>query len=83
MIVDEDIHPMLTDEYSMLAMLYMEKGDRKKATEYGEKAWQLLADLGFLGVGVEQPRFSLERLLGNIGGMGGDGQGSKWRRKEV
>lgn len=78
MIMEEDIYPMLTDEYAMLAMLYLEKGDRKTAEKYGRKAWGLLADLGFLGVGEEQPKFTLDRLLGNIGGMGGDGM--KWRR---
>ena len=80
MILDEDIHPMLTDSYTMLAMLYMETGETQKAEVYGKKAWQLLADLGFLGVGEEQPGFTLERLLGNIGGLGGDG--GKWRRRE-
>jgi len=73
---------MLTDSYTMLAMLYMETGETQKAEEYGKKAWQLLADLGFLGVGEEQPRFTLERLLGNIGGLGGDGDAGKWRRRE-
>lgn len=68
---------MLTDEYSMLAMLYNSRGDTKKAEEYGRMAWDLLADLGFLGVGEEMPRFTLERLLGNIGGLGGEG----WRGK--
>jgi hypothetical protein len=71
----------LTDEYAMLAMLWLEKGDRGKAHKYGKMAWRLLGDLGYLGVGEEVPRFSLDKLLKNIGGMGGDGKGKMWKTK--
>ncbi|KAF2822702.1 SET domain-containing protein [Ophiobolus disseminans] len=84
LIADEQIHPMLTDEYSMLAMLYLEKGDRAQAEVYGRKAWSLLGDLGFLGTGDSMGEFTLDRLLGGIGGLGGDGEGGsggKWRRR--
>lgn len=75
-----DIYPLLSDSYAMLAMLWLEKGDRAKAEEYGEKTRQLLGDLGFLGVGEEKESWRLETLLNNIGSMGGDGQGRPWRR---
>jgi Tfp pilus assembly protein PilF len=81
MILDEDIYPMLTDEYAMLAMLYLEAGERENAERYGRLAWQLLADLGFLGVGEERPVFSLEKLLGNMGRLGGEGKAGLWKRK--
>ncbi|KAH7066402.1 hypothetical protein BKA63DRAFT_585461 [Paraphoma chrysanthemicola] len=83
MIIEEDVYPMLTDEYAMLAMLYLEHGDRKSAEKYGRLAWGLLGDLGFLGVGEEKDRqkFTLERLLGNMGKLGGDGSGGKWKKE--
>jgi hypothetical protein len=61
--------------------LYLEKGDRETAEVWGRKAWRMLGDLGYLGVGEEQwvGKFSLEVLLEGIGGLGGDGQG-KWRK---
>lgn len=82
MVKDEDIQPMLTDEYAMLAMLYLSKGDRKTAEKYGEMAWRLLENLGFLGEGEKKEGFGLERLLEGIGGLGGDGResGRGWRR---
>ncbi|KAH7092412.1 hypothetical protein FB567DRAFT_614340 [Paraphoma chrysanthemicola] len=85
MIIEEEVYPMLTDEYAMLAMLYLEHGDRKSAEKYGKLAWGLLGDLGFLGVGEEKDRqtFTLERLLGNMGKLGGDGSGGKWKKGEV
>ena len=77
MIKEEGIWSMLTDEYAMLAMLWLEKGDREKAEVYGEKTHRLLADLGFLGIGEERETWKLETLLKNIGGLGGMGQGWK------
>jgi hypothetical protein len=77
MIKEEGIWSMLTDEYAMLAMLWLEKGDRAKAEVYGEMTHRLLADLGFLGVGGERETWSLEMLLRNIGGLGGMGQAWK------
>ena len=65
---------MLTDEYAMLAMLWLEKKDRAKADEYGKKTHKLLSDLGFLGIGQEREAWNLETLLRNIGGLGGMGQ---------
>jgi hypothetical protein len=81
MIQDEGMESMLTDEYAMLAMLFLEKEDRETAEVWGRKAWRMLGDLGYLGVGEEQwvEKFSLEVLLEGIGGLGGDGQG-KWRK---
>jgi hypothetical protein len=81
MIQDEGMESMLTDEYAMLAMLYLEKGDRETAKVWGRKAWRVLGDLGYLGVGDDEwvGNFSLEVLFEGIGGLGGDGQG-KWRR---
>lgn len=77
MIKEEGIWSMLTDEYAMLAMLWLEKGDREKAEVYGKKTHRLLADLGFLGIGEEREAWKLETLLKNIGGLGGMGQGWK------
>jgi hypothetical protein len=81
MIQDEGMESMLTDEYAMLAMLFLEKEDRETAEVWGRKAWRMLGDLGYLGVGEEEwvGKFSLEVLLEGIGGLGGDGRG-KWRR---
>lgn len=62
----------------MLAMLYLEKSERANADKYGRMAWELLGKLGYLGVGGEMGEFSLEVLLGNIGGLGGKGEG--WRK---
>ncbi|OAL45774.1 SET domain-containing protein [Pyrenochaeta sp. DS3sAY3a] len=78
LILEEDIHPLLSDSYAMLAMLWLEKGDREKAEMYGEMTKRLLGDLGFLGVGEEREAWSLETLLGNMGAMGGEGK--PWRK---
>lgn len=78
MIREEDIWPMLTDEYAMLAMLWLEKNHKQKAEYYGEKTHRLLADLGFLGTGEEREAWKLETLLQNIGGLGGMGQ--SWKK---
>lgn len=83
MILDEgDLESLLTDEYAMLAMLWLEKGDREKAEMWGRKAWKLLGDLGYLGNGAEEneEKFSLEVLLEGIGGLGGNGKERGWRR---
>lgn len=81
MIIDEGgLESMLTDEYAMLAMLWLSKGDRETAEMWGRKAWDLLGDLGYLGVGEEgKGKFKLETLLEGIGGLGGDGKG-EWRK---
>lgn len=78
MIQEEDIQPMLTDEYAMLAMLWLEKGNKARAEEYGRKSHQLLGDLGFLGVGKDREAWSLEAVLRNIGGLGG--MGKAWKK---
>jgi hypothetical protein len=69
---------MLTDEYAMLAMLWLEKGNKEKAEMYGKKTHRLLADLGFLGIGEEKETWSLEMLLENIGGLGA--MGEVWKK---
>ncbi|KAI4622784.1 uncharacterized protein J4E87_005877 [Alternaria ethzedia] len=74
LIKDEGVWSMLTDEYAMLAMLWLEKGDKEKAEAYGEKTHRLLSDLGFLGIGEDREAWKLETLLKNIGGLGGMGQ---------
>jgi hypothetical protein len=74
LIKEEGVWSMLTDEYAMLAMLWLEKGDREKAEAYGEKTHRLLSDLGFLGIGEYREAWKLETLLKNIGGLGGMGQ---------
>ncbi|KAI4650673.1 hypothetical protein J4E93_003030 [Alternaria ventricosa] len=74
LIKEEGVWSMLTDEYAMLAMLWLEKGDGEKAEAYGEKTHRLLSDLGFLGIGEEREAWKLETLLKNIGGLGGMGQ---------
>lgn len=71
------LHSLLTDEYAMLAMLHLEKGDRQKAEVYGELAWDLLGKLGYLGVGKEKEKFGLETLLRSMGKIGGEGKGWK------
>ncbi|KAF7674584.1 hypothetical protein GT037_007344 [Alternaria burnsii] len=78
MIKEEGIWPMLTDEYAMLAMLWLEKGEKGKAEMYGKKTHRLLADLGFLGIGEEREAWNLETLLTNIGGLGG--MGEAWKK---
>ncbi|CAO2649924.1 Nn.00g012160.m01.CDS01 [Neocucurbitaria sp. VM-36] len=78
MIRDEDIYPMLTDSYTMLAMLYLEKADHAKAEEYGQKALDLLGNLGFLGVGEEREAWNFQMLLKNMEGLGATGSG--WRK---
>jgi len=74
LIKDEGVWSMLTDEYAMLAMLWLEKGDKEKAEAYGEKTHRLLSNLGFLGIGEDREAWKLETLLKNIGGLGGMGQ---------
>jgi hypothetical protein len=74
LIREEGIWSMLTDEYAMLAMLWLEKGEREKAEVYGEMTYRLLSDLGFLGIGEDREAWKLETLLKNIGGLGGMGQ---------
>ncbi|KAI4683717.1 uncharacterized protein J4E88_004894 [Alternaria novae-zelandiae] len=74
LIKEEGVWSMLTDEYAMLAMLWLEKGDKEKAEAYGEKTHRLLSDLGFLGIGEDREAWKLETLLKNIGGLGGIGQ---------
>lgn len=78
MIKEEGIWSMLTDEYAMLAMLWLEKGDKGRAETYGKKTHRLLADLGFLGIGEEREAWNLETLLTNIGGLGG--MGEAWKK---
>jgi hypothetical protein len=81
MIKDEGLESMLTDEYAMLAMLYLEMGDREEAEMWGRRAWGLLGRLGYLGVsedGEDMDGYTLEVLLEGIGGLGGDGGG--WGR---
>lgn len=83
MIKEEGIWSMLTDEYAMLAMLWLEKADKGKADKgkaemYGKKTHRLLADLGFLGRGEEREAWSLETLLTDIGGLGG--MGEAWKK---
>ncbi|KAL1798239.1 hypothetical protein ACET3X_002276 [Alternaria dauci] len=78
MIEEEGIWSMLTDEYAMLAMLWLEKGDKEKAEVYGKKTHRLLADLGFLGIGEERDAWDLETLLKNIGGL--SGMGEMWKK---
>jgi hypothetical protein len=78
MIKEEGIWSMLTDEYAMLAMLWLEKGDKGRAETYGKKTHRLLADLGFLGRGEEREAWNLETLLTNIGGLGG--MGEAWKK---
>ncbi|CAN9165956.1 unnamed protein product [Alternaria alternata] len=78
MIKEEGIWSMLTDEYAMLAMLWLEKGDKGRAEMYGKKTHRLLADLGFLGIGEEREAWNLETLLTNIGGLGG--MGEAWKK---
>ncbi|KAG9194295.1 hypothetical protein G6011_04330 [Alternaria panax] len=78
MIKEEGIWSMLTDEYAILAMLWLEKGNEEKADIYGKQTHRLLADLGFLGIGEEREAWKLETLLNNLGGMGG--MGEAWKK---
>ncbi|KAJ4364044.1 hypothetical protein N0V83_009499 [Neocucurbitaria cava] len=64
------------DSYVMLAMLYREIAHRTKAEEYGQKALELLGNLGFLGVGEERDAWTLGMLMRNMEGFGG--VGSRW-----
>jgi tetratricopeptide (TPR) repeat protein len=59
----EHLTPMLTDEYVILAKLYLARGDREMAQEYVEMALDILENLGFLGQEKAED-WNLERLLG-------------------
>lgn len=71
---DESLDALLTDEYAMLAMLYLEEKDALKANEYGRKAWALLGNLGYLGPQGGVGEYSLKTLLAGIEKMGGKGR---------
>ncbi|KAF1830291.1 SET domain-containing protein [Decorospora gaudefroyi] len=81
MIKEEQNWSLLTDEYAMLAMLWLEKGDRETAEKYGKMTHRLLADLGFLGVGEERESWRLEQVLESIGGLGG--KGVSWKKSPL
>jgi hypothetical protein len=78
LIGDEGVESMWTDEYAMLAMLYLEKGDRDEAEKWGRLAWDMLVDMGHVNVDMRD-KFELDTLLENIGGLGGDGKGKEWK----
>jgi tetratricopeptide (TPR) repeat protein len=46
---EEGVESNLTDQYVLLARLYLLRGDRETAEEYAEEAIEMLDDLGFLG----------------------------------
>lgn len=62
---------MLTDEYALLAKLYLLIGEREKAEHYGRMSFDLLADMGFLGHDVDRQRVELD--IENFLEMVGDG----------
>ncbi|PSN65464.1 SET domain-containing protein [Corynespora cassiicola Philippines] len=70
LIIEEDVWPLLTDEYALLARLSLAVGEREEAEEYGRMCWELLRDLGFLGEEEEEEEWSLEGLLEMLGGRG-------------
>lgn len=69
LIKEEGLTSMLTDEYVVLARLYLIRGDKETAEEYAELAVEILSNLGFLG--TEDPaEWGLERLLGAFSDRG-------------
>ena len=50
---EEDLAPLMTDEYVVLARLHLLNGEPEKAEEYRDLAVALLGKLGFLGGGDE------------------------------
>lgn len=66
---EEDLTPMLTDEYVILARLYLIRGDREMAEEYADLAVEILENLGFLGTETRED-WNLERLLGYFADRG-------------
>lgn len=64
----------------MLAMLWLQRGNSQEANKWGEMAWRLLDNLGHLSNIEKKSGFKLERMLGNIGRLGGSGEGKKWRK---
>ncbi|KAF2119611.1 hypothetical protein BDV96DRAFT_642628 [Lophiotrema nucula] len=62
----EELTPMLTDEYVMLAKLHLMAGDRHTAEEHADTAIEILKNLGFLGKdGYEDDEgpWDMERLM--------------------
>jgi hypothetical protein len=66
---EEGLTPLLTDEYVILARLYLLRGDRETAEEYSDLALELLDELGFLGSQGRED-WGLERLLGEFADRG-------------
>jgi len=64
----------------MLAMLWLQKGNVQEAEKWGKIAWELLDDRGHLGITEKKMGFKLERMLGSIGRLGGNGEGKKWKK---
>ncbi|KAF2191840.1 SET domain-containing protein [Zopfia rhizophila CBS 207.26] len=57
----EGLTPMLTEQYVILARLYLALDERKEAEEYSELALEVLRNHGFLGTADEE--WDLERLI--------------------
>jgi hypothetical protein len=63
---DEGLDMLLADEYAMLAMLWLEKGDEKEADVWGRRAWSLLTELKYVS-----GAYGLGKVIAGIGRLGG------------
>ena len=57
----------LTDEYALLAKLWLLYGKREKAEEIGRKSFAMLAGMGYFGNEVDHERWDLEKFLDIVG----------------
>ncbi|KAF2729074.1 SET domain-containing protein [Polyplosphaeria fusca] len=67
MIKDEGLEHFLTDQYALLAKLWMLAGERKKAEAWARKSWDMLAGMGYLGNEDEQEMWDMETFLERVG----------------
>lgn len=72
MILDEEQEHMLPDHYALLARLWLAVGEREKAEAYGQKSFDLLFDMGFMGLKGQKGVFELEAFLELVGEGIGD-----------
>ena len=67
MIQEEGLEHFLTDEYALLAKLWLLYGKREKAEEIGKKSFEMLAGMGYFGNEVDHERWDLEKFLDVVG----------------
>ncbi|KAF2261417.1 SET domain-containing protein [Lojkania enalia] len=60
---EEDLTPMLTDEYMMLARLHMLRQEIEESEDYAAMTAEILKNLGFLGPEPDMGEWGLEKML--------------------